>query len=422
MTASRELLAQLTREVLSAWQRGWQPSELVRVIRRQTTARHAAVVVDAIAAQMREYAAATVDDRWKAQLADLDAVVDWPSDDELLAWWSDREGLPEQQIAAIAARTALYLHRLPQMPFTGPLPGEHHPSPTATAAEGRPGQGPTGHAGQGPTGQGPTGQGPTGQGWAGRSRPGEGQASQGRAGVASEADAGAAKRADERMLARVRALLAKAESTTFPEEAEAYTAKAQELMARHSIDEALLSARTGARHGPGIRRIPVDNPYEAPKTLLLQAVAGANRCRCVWAKEFGLATIMGFPTDLDAVELLFTSLLVQAVRAMTVHQTTSASFRRAFLTAYAVRIGQRLDEATQRAEESAGSALLPVLSKRADDVEARFREVFPQTRRQTVNVSNGHGWAEGRAAADRADLHGRAAVRSQSAKSPAGRA
>ena len=37
------------------------------------------------------------------------------------------------------------------------------------------------------------------------------------------------------MLERVRALLAKAESTTFPEEADALTAKAQQLMTRHAL-------------------------------------------------------------------------------------------------------------------------------------------------------------------------------------------
>jgi hypothetical protein len=41
---------------------------------------------------------------------------------------------------------------------------------------------------------------------------------------------------DQRMLDRVRALLAKAESTDFPQEADAFTARAQELMARHRID------------------------------------------------------------------------------------------------------------------------------------------------------------------------------------------
>jgi hypothetical protein len=47
---------------------------------------------------------------------------------------------------------------------------------------------------------------------------------------------------DRRMLDRVRALLAKAESTEFPKEAEALSARAQELMARHRIDRALLAA------------------------------------------------------------------------------------------------------------------------------------------------------------------------------------
>ena len=42
--------------------------------------------------------------------------------------------------------------------------------------------------------------------------------------------------ADPKITERVRALLAKAESTTFPDEAEAFTAKAQELIAQHAID------------------------------------------------------------------------------------------------------------------------------------------------------------------------------------------
>ena len=46
------------------------------------------------------------------------------------------------------------------------------------------------------------------------------------------------------VLDKVRALLAKAESTTFDAEAEAFTAKAQELMARHRIDRAVFEARS----------------------------------------------------------------------------------------------------------------------------------------------------------------------------------
>jgi hypothetical protein len=91
-----------------------------------------------------------------------------------------------------------------------------------------------------------------------------------------------------RMLERVRALLAKAESTTFPEEAEALSAKAQELMARYSIDRALLEATSGL----GVddvsgRRLLIDDPYAKEKSLLLAEVAGANRCKAVWSPDFG---------------------------------------------------------------------------------------------------------------------------------------
>ena len=163
------------------------------------------------------------------------------------------------------------------------------------------------------------------------------------------------------MLSRIRALLAKAESTEFAQEAEALSGRAQELMAKYSIDHALLAAETGRAETPGGRRIAVDNPYEAPKATLLQIVAEANRCRVVWSRELGLVTVIGFPADLDAVELLFTSLLVQANTAMLrtggkrdgSGRSRTRAFRQSFLLAYAVRIGERLSEAADHAEQAA---------------------------------------------------------------------
>ena len=121
---------------------------------------------------------------------------------------------------------------------------------------------------------------------------------------------------DNRMLTKVRALLAKAESTDFEEEAGALTAKAQELMARHAIDHAMVTGRDDS--DPCGRRIGIDDPYALGKANLLAAVAGANRCRAVWMDRYGFSTVFGFPGDLDIVDLLYTSLLVQANRAMTV--------------------------------------------------------------------------------------------------------
>jgi hypothetical protein len=227
---------------------------------------------------------------------------------------------------------------------------------------------------------------------------------------------------EPRMLGRIRALLAKAESTEFPDEAEALTAKAQQLMAQHSIDEALLAAASGSACEPGACRIGIDNPYEAPKAVLLDAVAQANRSRSVWSKDLGFCTVVGFPADLEAVELLYTSLLVQATGGMNGGGSRTKSFRQSFLVAYASRIRERLSEATAQAteealggERSGGAAaeaggamsLLPVLAARDEAVRESTERMFPTLKAgRTVRANDYEGWTQGRAAADRARLHG----------------
>jgi hypothetical protein len=213
---------------------------------------------------------------------------------------------------------------------------------------------------------------------------------------------------DSRMLDRVRALLAKAESTDFPAEAEAYSAKAQELIARHRITEALTSAdRTEVV--PFARRIGVDHPYEGEKASLLDAVARANQCRTVWSPELGFSTVFGFDADIDAVELLYTSLLVQANRAMARDEPAKGkarvkAFRRSFLVAYAVRIGERLEQTTRR-EIAQHTDLLPILRSRDIQVRKAMDQAFPRTvKARGRRVDSLEGWESGRAAADEANL------------------
>ncbi|XVV14240.1 DUF2786 domain-containing protein [Actinoplanes sp. CA-131856] len=215
-------------------------------------------------------------------------------------------------------------------------------------------------------------------------------------------------KSDNRMLDRVRALLAKAEATDFPAEAEAYSAKAQELIARHSIEEALTTAGR-AEVVPFARRIGVDHPYESEKASLLDAVARANHCHTVWSPELGFSTIFGYDADIDGVELLYTSLLVQANRAMARDEPAKGkarikAFRRSFLVAYAVRIGERLSQAT-RHEIEQHSDLLPVLRNREVQVREVMQKAFPRTvRARGSRIDSLEGWESGRAAADEAEL------------------
>src|SRR6476661_10176390 len=151
-------------------------------------------------------------------------------------------------------------------------------------------------------------------------------------------------------------------------------------MTRYAIDEALLDDADGHREVDTIR-IHVENPYAQAKAQLLSTVGAVNRVRVIWDDHHGMATAVGMAIDLELVELLFTSLLVQATRALTEAgnvRTTQAgyrsgrmnrapAFRRAFLLSYAHRIGERLEAAGERAtaESSAshGAELVPVLAR-----------------------------------------------------------
>ncbi|MER6189354.1 DUF2786 domain-containing protein [Streptomyces cyaneofuscatus] len=234
---------------------------------------------------------------------------------------------------------------------------------------------------------------------------------------------------EPRMLTRIRALLAKAEATGFPEEAEALTAKAQELMARHSIDEALIAARGHSAETPGACRIGVEPPYESAKAILLDAVASANRCQAVWNGDLGFSTVVGFEPDLEAVELLFTSLLVQGTAAMTRAEAgqrasgrkRTKTFRQSFLMAYAQRLGSRLADTTERttataagtgtgtgaATETGPADLLPVLAARDVAVTETAERMFPRTTTTRVRgATDLDGWNHGTEAADRARMGG----------------
>lgn len=246
-----------------AWQGGWQPADLDRLAGRQLSSPQRALLGDAMAHELSTYAAPTVDPRWAAHLEEANARVWWPSRQSYLECRGERRDGGWEAVTASALRVLGLLYGLPRLEVLGPVPGTAVPSSTGRHPDGAP-------------------------------------------------------VADERILSRVRALLAKAESSTFDAETETFTAGAQALMARHSIDAALLAATGDRRRDtPHGRRIGIDNPDEAPKAMLLSAVADANRCRTVWSRGLGFTTVVGYDGDMDAVETLFTSLLVQATRAMT---------------------------------------------------------------------------------------------------------
>ena len=224
---------------------------------------------------------------------------------------------------------------------------------------------------------------------------------------------------DDPLLGRVRKLLAKAEDPACtPAEAEAFTAKAQQLIARHAIDVAVLAVED-AGDAPSAVRFAVDDPYVDPKSYLLQVVAQSGRCRAAFHPTIAMSTVVGFPSDIAGVEMMFTSLLVQAQTALAAAARTAPAgsrprsrvFRSSFLEAYASRIGQRLqavnDATVAESEAERGTSVLPALLARDAEVDDALEDLLGTlTTKVSRRSYDAAGWASGAVAADNAQLSG----------------
>ncbi|SCL16335.1 Protein of unknown function [Micromonospora inyonensis] len=219
------------------------------------------------------------------------------------------------------------------------------------------------------------------------------------------------------MLSKVRKLLAKAEDPACtPAESAALTAKATELIARYGVDRALLAARDPATDPVGDRVVDVLAPYARDKAGLLAAVADPLRCRCVRRREGSGFTmhLFGFASDLERVDLLFTSLLVQAAHGLAGTAVPAgahpAAFRRSWLAGFAQVVGERLRAAEAAAVEVAaadGPSVALVLVDRSDRVRRRLDEVYPRLRAAAPRRLAGTGYSAGADAGRRAELGGR---------------
>jgi len=356
----------VTRTLLAAldetWERGWQPADVVHVARREATAGSVPLVVALIGEHARRSDAVhRAPDAWAEQLSEVGALA--PGDPAVVRTWHRGERRAPVEAWRIVLQLAGVLHTAVRLETLLPPPSRWGPR---------------------------------------RSRAAENPAS-----------------GDDRVLRRIRGLLAKAESTEFPEEAESLTAKAQELMTRHAVDAAILALdRPAEGSAVDTRRVHVRDPYVRAKMQLLAAVAEANDVRLVWYSGLGIANLVGVRADVAAVELLFTSLLLQVAQALSAAEgrvgrgSASRSFRRSFLLGYAHRIGERLQAARRRATAEAVAEhevdLLPVLRGRQAAVEQRVAELFPRVRatRSRASVDAG-GWYAGREAAERADVGSR---------------
>src|SRR5216683_1648907 len=222
------------------------------------------------------------------------------------------------------------------------------------------------------------------------------------------------------LLDRVRKLLAKAEAGgVTPAEAEAFTAKAAELMARYGIDRALLAAARPDTDRPGNRVITMDSPWAHVKAHLLAGLAAAMRCTCVLLPGSGPGTrihVFGYASDLERADILNTSLLVQMAHGLAAADVPAAArsvraWRRSWLLGFASAVVARVRAAEERAATRAtaaaasGPGTAVVLADRALTIRRQCEQAYPVTRATRITYS-GSGYGAGYAEGQQADIGG----------------
>jgi hypothetical protein len=185
---------------------------------------------------------------------------------------------------------------------------------------------------------------------------------------------------------KIAKLLALAESTSNPHEAEAFTAKAEELMLQHGIEMAQVARKPGSKaEAIIIERIRVSGPFRMALSSYGHSVAFSFNCKgykSVISKKEEDIWLVGHASDVEQAATLVRSLLVQADAAMKwwwrtegkelnppIDSMNQYKAKREFFFAFGSGVRQRLYEVRNRVVQEAAMGTELVLRDRTKQVE-----------------------------------------------------
>jgi hypothetical protein len=202
--------------------------------------------------------------------------------------------------------------------------------------------------------------------------------------------------ADDKIKERIRRMLALAEDErNSPGERKNALARATELIAKHQIDRALLNANQG-REEVTFQEWAYSGTYSREKSTLLGWLAKALGMKAVhWGSRAVTykSHIYGFPSDLEMLDMLYTSLLLQQTTGLGkakvpgyLYGAEVATWRRDWLRSFSNVVYHRVMAAHSRAAntydaEHTGSGnpgAVMVLAGRTDLVTAAYEEAHPE--------------------------------------------
>lgn len=225
---------------------------------------------------------------------------------------------------------------------------------------------------------------------------------------------------------KIAGLLAKAESTTFEEERDTYTAKAEALMLKYGIEQAELES-VGKVKPEEITEVmfTFTTPFHAIVAGFVQGIAQSLGSLSVLQRRGSKQRIIhvyliGHKTDVEHAEALINSLWTQANTAVSVwaraavkddfmYQISDSQgrwrARREFVSAFGHTVSRRIREERKVHEKTASTGAALVLVSKQERVDAWMHQQHNVGKARSQRLMGGHSGREaGRAAGERADI------------------
>lgn len=229
---------------------------------------------------------------------------------------------------------------------------------------------------------------------------------------------------EEKIVARIEALLRKAESTNSDEEREMLSAKAEELMIKYSIDQAMLDPDRNTEDQIISVQVHMRGIYQMIHMSSILSVVKAMGARGYYTDLRRLnktvsVTIIDFESTLPMVKRMAQSVLDQSMVSMNFWWAANKSewaasqgymARRSYLEGFgrgvADRIRREREEAVAEVSKTSGSELVLARGRKLDDAVATLGLVTKASRHRSARDARTAGFIDGQ----RADIDRKASV------------
>lgn len=232
---------------------------------------------------------------------------------------------------------------------------------------------------------------------------------------------------DNKMIARIKALFAKADSVEGTPEADIFREKAYELLAKYGIDESMTRAAGDSPVAGDTMRAATfsyaDDTFGYEKMLLVHRVGRALHCDAVQLRKENTLQVFGLARHMERVkflvDLLMPQMLSGASKAYSENPFASGDLQRAkrdlhnhraeWMVGFADRVGERLREAERKAagdydREQGGSGAEVQLASDFDRARRAMHKKYPNIGYARGRSHGGEGYSAGQRAGNAANV------------------